>query len=230
MRLSAPAPSRSSSLGDRRRKILDAAEACFVRNGFHRTTMNDVAAEAGMSAGNLYRYFASKEAIVTGLAERDREMMTADFASLAGATDFFTCFEALGRKHLVEEPREKAVLAVEIWSEACRNPHISVLCDSMDCEVRYGMAAMLRQAQAAGAISPQTDIDVAVQIIFTMADGLFKRRALEADFDGEYEVAVTTEFFRTLLTSGFRPPAKAIPRSSAGASSPRPAASDLDPS
>src|SRR3954451_11080724 len=116
MLVSAPATSRSSMLGDRRRKILDAAEACFVRNGFHRTTMNDVAAEAGMSAGNLYRYFASKEAIVTGLAERDREMVTADFAKLAGAADFFACFEAIGRKHLIEEPREKAVLAVEIWS------------------------------------------------------------------------------------------------------------------
>ena len=40
--------------------------------GFHRTTMQDVAAEAGMSPGNLYRYFPSKEAMVIGLAERDR--------------------------------------------------------------------------------------------------------------------------------------------------------------
>jgi TetR/AcrR family transcriptional regulator, repressor for uid operon len=46
---------------DRRTRILDAAETCFVRSGFHRTTMQDVAAEAGMSAGNLYRYFPSKE-------------------------------------------------------------------------------------------------------------------------------------------------------------------------
>ena len=40
--------------------------------GFHRTTMQDVAREAGMSAGNLYRYFASKEALVSGMIERDR--------------------------------------------------------------------------------------------------------------------------------------------------------------
>lgn len=48
----------------RREQILDAAEACFVRNGFHRTTMADLAREAAMSQGNFYRYFASKEDIV----------------------------------------------------------------------------------------------------------------------------------------------------------------------
>ena len=57
---------------DRRTHILDAAERSFVRAGFHRTTMQDVAAEAGMSPGNLYRYFPSKDALVAGLCERDR--------------------------------------------------------------------------------------------------------------------------------------------------------------
>ena len=66
---------------DRRSRILDAAERCFVRSGFHRTTMQDVAAEAGMSPGNLYRYFPSKDAIVIGLTERDRSDVAKDFAT-----------------------------------------------------------------------------------------------------------------------------------------------------
>ena len=57
-----PSPPEAEPVMDRRARILDAAERCFVRSGFHRTTMQDVAAEAGMSPGNLYRYFASKEA------------------------------------------------------------------------------------------------------------------------------------------------------------------------
>ncbi len=40
---------------DRHTRILDAAERCFARAGIHRTTMQDVASEAGMSPGNLYR-------------------------------------------------------------------------------------------------------------------------------------------------------------------------------
>ena len=60
----------------RREHILDAAEACFTRNGFHRTTMQDLAREAAMSPGNFYRYFESKEALVLGLVERERERGT----------------------------------------------------------------------------------------------------------------------------------------------------------
>ncbi len=192
--------------------------------------MNDVAAEAGMSAGNLYRYFASKEAIVNGLAERDREMLKSDFGAMAGAADLFACFEATARKHLVEMPREKAVLALEIWSESCRNPHISSFCDSMDSEVRQVMVALLRQAGVDGAISPDADVEVVVQVAFTMADGLFKRRALEADFNGEYEVAVFMQFLRVLLTGGFKAPAWSAPGHNAIHSPPagRLAAHDVD--
>src|SRR5215217_9634377 len=94
-----PLPSRpeTDAVTDRRARILDAAERCFVRSGFHRTTMQDVAAEAGMSPGNLYRYFPSKDAIVAGLAERDRARVTADFAEIVGANDFVEGFRALGR-------------------------------------------------------------------------------------------------------------------------------------
>src|SRR5829696_7361042 len=82
---------------ERRTRILDAAERCFVRTGFHRATMQDIAAEAGMSAGNLYRYFPSKDAMVVGLAERDRAEVAEDFAALLSADDFVGGFARLGR-------------------------------------------------------------------------------------------------------------------------------------
>ena len=184
---------------DRRQRILDAAEACFVRNGFHRSTMNDVAAEAGMSAGNLYRYFASKEAIVTGLTERDRATLNADFRAVAHSPDVFGAIEAIGRKHLVEEPREKAVLVVEIWAEACRNPHIATLCGSIDNEIRRHLSQMLEGARQGGSIAADSDVEGAMQMLFTLADGLMKRRALELDFDGERAIAHVSTLLRSLL-------------------------------
>ncbi|WP_293859521.1 TetR/AcrR family transcriptional regulator [uncultured Alsobacter sp.] len=197
----------------RRDHILEAAERCFVRSGFHRSTMQDVAAEAGMSAGNLYRYFASKEAIVSGLAERDREMLTADFAAMGTATDFLTAFEAVGRKHLIEEPREKAILVVEIWSEASRNPNIAAMCRAFDGEVHNGMRMLFSAAKAAGMISPSTDVDMAAQMMLTIADGLVKRRALEPGFDGERELAMAMTIFRAVF-------AGLIPTATAGIPSP----------
>lgn len=184
-----------------------------MRSGFHRTTMQDVAAESGMSAGNLYRYFASKEAIVSGLAERDREMLSADFAAMGSAPDFLKAFELMGRKHLVEEPREKAILVVEIWSEASRNPHIATMCRALDGEVITGMRMLFESAKAAGMISPATDVDMAARLMVTIADGLFKRRALEPDFDGERELAIAMNIFRAVF-SGL------IPTATSHASSP----------
>src|SRR6185503_14838904 len=57
---------------DRRAEILDAAERCFARAGFHQASMQEICAEAGMSPGNLYRYFPSKEALIAGISERNR--------------------------------------------------------------------------------------------------------------------------------------------------------------
>src|ERR671912_2252537 len=86
-----PADRNPDGAPDRRARILDAAEHCFVRSGFHRTTMQDVAAEAGMSPGNLYRYFPSKDAIVAGLSERDRSRVAQDFDAF-DTNDFMASF------------------------------------------------------------------------------------------------------------------------------------------
>src|SRR6187401_3335842 len=66
---------------DRRSDILAAAQRCFVRSGFHGASMQDICAQAGMSPGNLYRYFPSKEALIAGIAERERAEVAQEFAS-----------------------------------------------------------------------------------------------------------------------------------------------------
>lgn len=53
-----------------RGSILDAAEVRFRRYGFAKTTMVELACDCGMSAGNLYRYFANKEEIGAQVAVR----------------------------------------------------------------------------------------------------------------------------------------------------------------
>src|SRR5471030_2623986 len=107
---------------DRRASIVDAAERAFVRNGFHAATMNHVAEEAGMSAGNLYRYFSSKESMVEGLCMLDQEDRAANFAALMSSPKVFDAI-AMGLKHhLLAKPPEKACMILEIWAEGARNP------------------------------------------------------------------------------------------------------------
>jgi AcrR family transcriptional regulator len=66
----------------RREQILSAAMRLFARQGFHRTTMPEICAEAGLSVGAVYSYYDGKEAIITALVEAGRRS-TADLAASA---------------------------------------------------------------------------------------------------------------------------------------------------
>ncbi len=59
-----------SMLDERVEQILDAAYACFTRHGVKRTTMDDIAREAGMSRGAVYQHVRNKEDAFRRLAER----------------------------------------------------------------------------------------------------------------------------------------------------------------
>ena len=190
---------QDTAVADRRSRILDAAERCFVRSGFHRTTMQDVAAEAGMSPGNLYRYFPSKNAIVAGLSERDRGRVAQDFETF-GTEDFMKSFARLGRKHFEEEPRDKAILCLEIWAEAARNPTFAKLCADFEHEVVKRLTEMLQQAQDRGDISPEVDPHAVAVVISTLADGLFVRRAVVPSFDAAREVPNIINLIGVLLS------------------------------
>jgi AcrR family transcriptional regulator len=59
-------------------RILDAAERCMHRYGPRRVSMNDVATEAGVSRGSVYRYFPEREALVDAVLERLATRFVAD--------------------------------------------------------------------------------------------------------------------------------------------------------
>jgi AcrR family transcriptional regulator len=62
--------SSSSEASDKRDRILDAALSLFAERGFHGTPVPLVAERAQVGAGTIYRYFASKEALVNALYQR----------------------------------------------------------------------------------------------------------------------------------------------------------------
>ena len=48
----------------RRKQIIEAAQACFSRQGFHQTSIQDICKEAELSPGAVYRYFPGKVQII----------------------------------------------------------------------------------------------------------------------------------------------------------------------
>lgn len=56
--------------------LVDAACTCFERYGIRKTTMDDIAQQAGVARATLYRYFASKEAVVERIGALEAERVT----------------------------------------------------------------------------------------------------------------------------------------------------------
>jgi AcrR family transcriptional regulator len=167
---------------DRRDEILAAAQSCFARSGFHQASMQEICAQAGMSPGNLYRYFRSKEDIIAGIAERERAETAQQFAAV-GRGNFFEGLAALAQHYLVERSMEEIALCAEIMAESRRNPAVARIYQDMEADVRARFIELLKSAAARGEIRRDVDFDGTVTVLFALADGLSWRRAVEPDFN-----------------------------------------------
>jgi len=79
------APPASRTKGNRREAILDAGFRRFLHYGYQRTSMDDIATEAGISRPAVYTYFQNKEDVFRGLANRLHEQALADAKGAADA-------------------------------------------------------------------------------------------------------------------------------------------------
>src|ERR1700757_811190 len=111
---------------DRRAQILDAALVCFAHRGFHQTSMHDISAEAGISVGLIYRYFANKEAVISAMADRHKKEIQ---EVLERAKQAPTLLESLAipfTPHCCEEEtRVISAFVVDLYAEASRNPSVA---------------------------------------------------------------------------------------------------------
>ena len=92
----------------RREDILSCAGIVFARKGFSGTKIADIAKEAGISQGLLYRYFRSKDAVFT-------ELIRNSFEKLNGACELLESMPGLPREKILKAL--KGLLA-ELESEA----------------------------------------------------------------------------------------------------------------
>lgn len=72
-------PDTAQLYDDRTTAILESVKHAFAEKGFDGASMQDLARAAGMSAGNFYRYFSSKNAIVAAMIARDLADVRRDF-------------------------------------------------------------------------------------------------------------------------------------------------------
>jgi AcrR family transcriptional regulator len=112
---------------ERRAHILAAARRCFVRDGFHQTSMQDLVREAGLSSGAIYRYFDSKDEMILAICDENlggivaivRESLQRG-AGLGPAVA--SVMEYAAARHADDG---FAAIALLVWSEALRNPALA---------------------------------------------------------------------------------------------------------
>jgi len=97
---------------DTRTRILDAAAALLRRHGPDKLTVLDVAKRLGMSHGNVYRHFPSKQALRAAVAEEWLAGVTAPLAAIAAGDappparlrEWLATLAAIKRRKVLEDP------------------------------------------------------------------------------------------------------------------------------
>ena len=167
-----------------RRRPPDADPGCgraqFQPRGFHRTTMQDVAAEAGMSPGNLYRYFPSKDALVAGLCERDRVGLAQEFAAVKRRRGRFPRCLPRSRPPPLRGQRNRGqgeALPGNLGRSRAQ-PRDRQAAGRLRPHLRGAAGRGFRGApRQQGAIHPDVNTRAVASIIGKLGDGLFVRRA-----------------------------------------------------
>jgi TetR/AcrR family transcriptional regulator, transcriptional repressor of aconitase len=176
-----------SYLQSRRRQIMDAAITCFARDGFHRTTMQDIVGETGLSAGAIYRYFRSKEDIVAAIAAEHHAAEAAAFAEVSTGDDVGAALRhlalvSLGRLADPAEQRWRRV-TVQIWGEALRNDRVmDIVRGGIDEPVAI-LAALIRRGQRDGSLPPELDPEGAARVCASIFQGLVLQQAWDPELD-----------------------------------------------
>lgn len=109
-----------------REELISAADRLFTGRGFHATSVDEIALEAGYTKGAVYSNFESKEDLFFAVYERrvdrvvaDYERILREYGPVAGSER--TVFEAVRRRG-----RDDGWLAVffEFWAHVVRRPEL----------------------------------------------------------------------------------------------------------
>ena len=132
----------------RRKQVLDAAECCFGRSGFHGASMAEISKAAGMSAGHIYNYFDGKDDIIAAFVQQNMERVSAIMRDLEQQDDPLQAILDGIENHVREEIDPCTwKLPLEIYAEASRNPKIAQLVQCADQHSRNLFIALLKKGR-----------------------------------------------------------------------------------
>lgn len=125
----------------RQDEIIVAARRCFRASGFHAASMSQIALEAQLSVGQIYRYFASKDAIIEEMIRRIIDYRIAEMESNAQTQHIP---QVLAWRQTLSDDDD--ALMLEVAAEATRNPRVAAMMAQADARMYETACAHLKKA------------------------------------------------------------------------------------
>ncbi|MGD0849848.1 TetR/AcrR family transcriptional regulator [Bradyrhizobium sp.] len=164
----------------RRDEILEAAETCFARQGFHQTTIRDVIRESGLSAGCIYGYFSTKDDLIRAMGERRHTRDAALLSPHDKSANPITILRAIGREFLTDLQKEDGLrtrrVALQLWAEALRDDKIKAqVTDGIHVPIS-AIIELLRRAQRLGLVDKKVDPPGVARMMVSVFQGYVLQR------------------------------------------------------
>lgn len=183
---------------ERRAHIMQAALACFTRKGYNNTTMDDIAAESGLSKGSLYWYFKSKDdlfaaAIMSLLMDVGEEAVAA-LEQYTTASDKLRAL-AQSAANLSKKVEGFFSLFLEFWASSPRREEAGQLWVGLLVQYKDIVVEVIEEGIRNGEFKP-VDAEQLVWALLAAYDGLAAYIVLIPDMDLE---RVSQVFIETLV-------------------------------
>jgi AcrR family transcriptional regulator len=167
----------------RRQEILSAARRVFVRNGFHAASMQDLFAEAQLSSGAVYRYFAGKDEVVLAIAEDSMAEVLATIRAVGSDNSSIGAALAAGvtQIHARNAENGMAGLGVQVWSEALRNPRVKVRFVEILTDLRGAVTALAERHQQDASLPVSATAEALATLMISILTGYILQLAVLGD-------------------------------------------------
>lgn len=153
----------------RQQQIISAAKNCFSRSGFHGASMADISHESGLGAGQIYRYFSSKELIVSetikNIAESWRLFLVTNFQLKISTSEIIDTESEFWQAWSF---RDRCLL-LEMYSEASRNKSVRELLAQEEYRLVAELDRVFQQHMPEAGAQQRSD---RIQFLLMLVDGV----------------------------------------------------------
>ena len=182
---------------ERRKEILGAALRCFARKGFHRTTMDEIVAESGLSKGTLYWHFDNKKALFITLFDTILEELMAPLqdllaASLPASERLRLLGEGMGQA--LSASQELTTLPIKFLMEAWLDEEVTQHYTALMAEFAAQVEDLLKEGIAGGEFREVDTHEVAWGLM-ALVDGIVLYHMTGMPGNVEKQLQIMTDLF-----------------------------------